>query len=286
MKSMLKLMLICLFSSLGQFKYWNNWNLKFISLSSVISSTFDCKGKKENGFYKDPENAHEYFECVGGKAINFTCPENLVLDETKQACDYAKDPNATTSALTSDPLTTHTAAPPTIATSQKPTTAAPTTIASTAQPTTKATTAAPTSKATTAAPTSKATTAAPTSKATTAAPTSKATTAAPTSKPTTASPTHNSATTARLTTNPSSVTSTQTATTDAISAKECAGKPDGFHRDPKDDHKYFECVGGRGFHFVCPENLVFNEISKACDYSITPDPNATTAQTTAKPTTK
>ncbi len=225
---------------------------KLISLSSVISSTFDCTGKKNNFFYKDPENAHYYFECVGGKAVNFTCPEDLVFDDTKQVCDYPKDSNGTTLAHTTQ----------TVAPTKKATTAAP---ATTAPPTTAPPTTAP-----------------PTTKATTAAPTTKAPTAAPTTAPTT----HNPITTAGLTTKPTATASTQKPTTDAIAAKECAGKPDGFHRDPKDDHKYFECAGGRGFQFVCPENLVFNEISKACDYSITPDPKATTtAQTTAAKTT-
>ncbi len=254
----------------------------------MISATFDCKGKPDNTFYKDPENPHIFFECVGGRAVNFTCPENLVFDETLKSCDFIHPPNGTTTAHTIAPLTT-------VSTTQKATTAAPTTKATTAAPTTKATTAAPTTKATTAAPTTQATTAAPTTKATTAAPTTQATTAAPTTKattnPTTAPPTSSPTTTAGLTTKPSAVTSTQQPTTDAISAKECAGKPDGFHRDPNDPHKYFQCSGGRGFHFTCPEKLVFNEILNACDFSITPDPKATTAaqttaaQTTAKPTT-
>ncbi len=191
----------------------------------MISFAFDCKGK-EDGFYGDPGNVQNFFECVGGKARNFTCPENLVFKEGTKVCGYPLDTNATTSAHTLAPLTTQTVAQTTIA---------------------------------------------PTSKATTAAPTPKATTASPTDNPTT---------------NPSSVTSTQTATTDAISAKECAGKPDGFHRDPNDAHKYFQCAGGRGFHMTCPENLVFNEKLRACDFSTTTDTKATTTQTTAKPKTK
>jgi hypothetical protein len=102
----------------------------------VISATFDCKGKQD-GFYKDPENPHFFFECTGGRAANFTCPENLVFDETLKACDFIHPPNGTTTAHTIAPLTT-------VPTTQKATTAAPTTKATTAAPTTQATTAAPT----------------------------------------------------------------------------------------------------------------------------------------------
>ncbi len=259
---------------------------KLISLSSVISSTFDCTGKKNNFFYKDPENAHYYFECVGGKAINFTCPEDLVFDDTKQVCDYRNDSSATTSA----PLTTHTIAHTTAAPTTKPTTAAPTTKPTTAAPTTHPTTAAPTTKPTTAAPTTKPTTAAPTTKPTTAAPTTHPTTAAPTTKPTTAAPTkpttapptNNPTTTAGLTTKPVTVT-TQKPTTDAFS-EVCKGKPDGLYKDPSNTHKYFQCSGSITFHQTCPDDLFFNDTKKSCDYSTTSDPKATTAaHTTAKP---
>jgi len=289
MKLMLKLLLICLFSSL------------------VISATFDCKGKQDNTFYKDPENPHIFFECVGGRAVNFTCPENLVFDETLKSCDFIHPPNGTTTAHTIAPLTTvsttqkaTTAAPTTKATTAAPTTkattAAPTTKATTAAPTTQATTAAPTTKATTAVPTTQATTAAPTTKATTAAPTTQATTAAPTTKVTTAAPTTQATTaapTTKATTAASATTAgstkpatTQKATTADPFADECKGKADGLHKDSKDAHKYFSCSGGRAFHMTCPENLFFNETAQSCDFSTTSDPKLTTAaatKTTAKP---
>jgi hypothetical protein len=88
----------------------------------------------------------------------------------------------------------------------------------------------------------------------------------------------------RLTTKPLAVTSTQKATTDTFSEKECAVKPDGFHRDPNNNQKYFQCVSGRTFHFTCPKNLVFNEISKVCDLSQTPNPKSTTSVRTVQPT--
>ncbi len=53
----------------------------------------DCQGK--TGFFKDSSDPHKFHECAGGQMVTFTCPENLIFDETKNSCNY--DSKAVTS---------------------------------------------------------------------------------------------------------------------------------------------------------------------------------------------
>jgi hypothetical protein len=42
----------------------------------------------------------------------------------------------------------------------------------------------------------------------------------------------------------------------------------GFFKDPKDTHKFIECINGLPYPFVCPEKLVFDPIKKSCNYDV------------------
>jgi hypothetical protein len=48
----------------------------------------------------------------------------------------------------------------------------------------------------------------------------------------------------------------------------------GYFKDPKNAHKFIECINGQPYPFVCPENLVYDPIKKTCAYdgnSVTPE---------------
>ncbi|XP_053101269.1 acidic mammalian chitinase-like [Hemicordylus capensis] len=47
----------------------------------------------------------------------------------------------------------------------------------------------------------------------------------------------------------------------------CVGKTDGIHADPKDNTKFYMCVGNRTFHLSCAAGLVFNDNCKCCSWS-------------------
>jgi hypothetical protein len=67
-------------------------------------------------------------------------------------------------------------------------------------------------------------------------------------------------------------------------AYDCTGKPDGYHKDPDNPHKFFQCATGKAFEFTCPEDLVFDENLKTCAFGGgTPDPKATTHTTQPTP---
>jgi hypothetical protein len=68
-----------------------------------------------------------------------------------------------------------------------------------------------------------------------------------------------------------------------ILAYDCKGKPDGYHKDPDNAHKFFQCSGGQAFAFTCPENLVFDETAKACTFGGGTDPTATTHKVETTP---
>jgi len=74
------------------------------SKSTSSPSSHSCP--QPNGFFRDPQNAHKFIECVDGTAYSFTCPDNLVFDEKTKVCTY--DDKATTS---SGPVTTHGVSP-------------------------------------------------------------------------------------------------------------------------------------------------------------------------------
>lgn len=46
----------------------------------------------EDGFYRCPENPHKFYECIEGMEYLFTCPANLLFNESKQKCDYVTGP--------------------------------------------------------------------------------------------------------------------------------------------------------------------------------------------------
>jgi hypothetical protein len=69
-------------------------------------------------------------------------------------------------------------------------------------------------------------------------------------------------------------------------AYDCTGKPDGYHKDPNNPHRFIQCAGGKAFEFPCPEDLVFDETTKTCVFgSGTPNPNATTQKVETTPPT-
>ncbi len=65
--------------------------------SIAIIFAYDCTGKTDGSHHKDPDNPHKFYQCVGGKAVEFKCPEDLVFDETSKTCTFGgtPDPNAT-----------------------------------------------------------------------------------------------------------------------------------------------------------------------------------------------
>jgi hypothetical protein len=151
-----------------------------------FTAAFDCEGKK-NGFYKDPESAHKFFECVGGKAINFTCPENLAFDETKKICRFANDCEGKKNGFYKDPENTH-------------------------------------------------------------------------------SFFKCDGGRAINFTCPEDFVFDETKQVCSF-AFDCKGKKDAFYKDSENARYFFECLDGRAINFTCPEDLVFDETKKVCRFA-------------------
>jgi len=43
-------------------------------------------------------------------------------------------------------------------------------------------------------------------------------------------------------------------------------QPNGYFKDPENTHKFIECVDGTAFSFTCPDNLIFDEKTKVCNF--------------------
>jgi len=50
----------------------------------LFAANFTCPG---NGFYVNPSNCHQYFQCNGGTAFLHTCNGNLFYDSTCTCCN-------------------------------------------------------------------------------------------------------------------------------------------------------------------------------------------------------
>lgn len=59
---------------------------------------------------------------------------------------------------------------------------------------------------------------------------------------------------------------TVTQPTDCGHLLDCTGKVDGYHPDPYNCRKYWHCDHGRGTHYMCDNNLVYDVGHIWCDY--------------------
>merc|ERR1711872_130128 len=68
----------------------------------------------------------------------------------------------------------------------------------------------------------------------------------------------------------------------AATADFACPKPTGIFPDPDDCSRFFECSGGRGYQFHCPDGLLFNAAVFYCDWPRNVDCDQKT--TTSRPT--
>lgn len=66
--------------------------LFFLIISNFLESSSAYICPTQYGFYRNPANAHQFYECVNGKEFLYDCPANLVFNEAKQVCDYDVGP--------------------------------------------------------------------------------------------------------------------------------------------------------------------------------------------------
>lgn len=58
-----------------------------------------------NGYFSDPTDARNFYECSNGVAWLFSCPGNLIFDSALKACNFDKNSN-TSSTTTDSPICT------------------------------------------------------------------------------------------------------------------------------------------------------------------------------------
>uniref|UniRef100_UPI00358F7254 chondroitin proteoglycan-2-like n=1 Tax=Myxine glutinosa TaxID=7769 RepID=UPI00358F7254 len=54
----------------------------------VAEENFFCPS---DGLFRDPYNAHSFYQCINNEAFKFTCPDGLVFNSNSKVCDWEVD---------------------------------------------------------------------------------------------------------------------------------------------------------------------------------------------------
>ena len=87
-----------LWVSIFYYYYYLQENVQFKHIFKIILISFS-KGSahawtcpSQSGFFRNPTNAHKFYECVNGHEYEYTCPSDLVFNESISLCDYTIGP--------------------------------------------------------------------------------------------------------------------------------------------------------------------------------------------------